>query len=231
MSFNNRSNALIELLEELNESDLQYVLVGGYAVSAFNARFSTDLDIVVAPDNKDGFVEFLEDRGFEETGSHAKKWFYDTEVIEYEKRLAPQQPIGFDLLVNGLGCRQTEAQWSFDYLHDHSREREVAGGTVTTTARAIDGAVLVAAKLHSGREADLRDVLAVAEEIDLDTVTPHLHRGDEDALRTQLERGLEILDSEDLKHGYRSDFGASAISTETIASLRNYLSEQVEQLR
>nr|WP_254544769.1 hypothetical protein [Halomarina sp. BND7] len=41
-----------------------------------------------------------------------------------------------------------------------------------TTAQVIDGAVLVAAKLHSGREADLRDVLAVAEEIDLDTVTP-----------------------------------------------------------
>nr|WP_255516742.1 nucleotidyltransferase family protein [Haloferax sp. KTX1] len=93
MSFNNRSNALIELLEELNEGGLQYVLAGGYAVSAFNARFSTDLDIVVAPDNKDGFVEFLEDHGFEETDSHAKQWFYDTEVIEYEKRLAPQQPI------------------------------------------------------------------------------------------------------------------------------------------
>jgi hypothetical protein len=43
---------------------------------------------------------------------------------------------------------------------------------VTTTARVIDGAVLVAAKLHSGRETDLRDVLAVAEEIDLDAVTP-----------------------------------------------------------
>jgi hypothetical protein len=31
-------------------------------------------------------------------------------VIGFEKRLTPQQPIGFDLLVNGLGCRQTEAQ-------------------------------------------------------------------------------------------------------------------------
>ncbi|WP_425433121.1 nucleotidyltransferase domain-containing protein, partial [Haloquadratum walsbyi] len=117
MSFNNRSDALIELLEELTQQDHKYVLVGGYAVSAFNARFSTDLDIVVAPDSKADFVGFLEQQGFEETDSHAKKWFYDTEVIEYEKRLTPQQPIGFDLLVNGLGCRQTEAQWSFDYLY------------------------------------------------------------------------------------------------------------------
>lgn len=231
MSFSNRSNALVELLEELAENDLQYVLVGGYAVSAFNTRFSTDLDIVVASDTRDAFVVFLEDRGFEETDSHAKRWFYHTEVIEYEKRLAPQQPIGFDLLVNGLGCRQTEAQWSFEYLYDHSQEREVSGGTVTTTARVLDGAVLVATKLHSGRETDLRDVLAVAEEIDLDTVTPHLHRGDPEALRAQIEGGLEILESDDLEHGYRSDFGASAVSKEAITSLRQYLSEQEGRLR
>ncbi len=230
MSFHNRSNALIELLEELTQSDHEYVLVGGYAVSVFNTRFSTDLDIVVAPNTKEEFVEFLEARGFEKTDSHAKQWFYDTEVIEYEKRLTPQQPIGFDLLVNGLGCRQTEAQWSFNYLYNHSQEQEVSGGTVTTTARVIDGAVLVAEKLHSGRETDLRDVLAVTEEIDLETVTPHLRRGDKDALQSQLEHGLEILESEELKHGYRSDFGASAVSPETVMSLQQYLSEQVKQL-
>jgi hypothetical protein len=59
MSFNNRSDALIELLEELTQQGHEYVLVGGYAVSAFNARFSTNLDIVVAPDSKADFVEFL----------------------------------------------------------------------------------------------------------------------------------------------------------------------------
>ncbi len=75
MSFHNRSDALIELLEEFTQEEHRYVLVGGYAVSAFNARFSTDLDIVVAPDSKAEFAEFLERRGFEETDSHAKEWF------------------------------------------------------------------------------------------------------------------------------------------------------------
>jgi len=230
MSFHNRSDALIELLEDLAQTGHEYVLVGGYAVSAFNARFSTDLDIVVAPDSKADFAEFLHHHDFEKTERHTKKWFYDTEVIEYEKRLTPQQPIGFDLLVNGLGCRQTEAQWSFDYLYDNSHKQEVSGGTVTTTARVINGAVLIAAKLHSGRETDLRDVLAVAEEIDLDTVTPHLQRGDESALREQLRRGLEIVESDELKHGYRSDFGASAVSEETVSALHEYLSAQIEKL-
>jgi hypothetical protein len=192
--------------------------------------FPRTSDIVVAPDSKVDVVEFLEQRGFEKTDSHAKEWVYDTEVIEYEKRLTPQQPIGFDLLVNGLGCRQTEAQWSFDYLYDHSHQQEVSGGTVTTTARVIDGAVLVAAKLHSGRETDLRDVLAVAEEIDLDAVTPHLRRGDDDSLREQLESGMEIVESDELKHGYRSDFGTSAVSEETVTALQEYLSAQIDHL-
>jgi hypothetical protein len=221
---------LIELLDELSESDLEYVLVGGYAVSAFNTRFSTDLDIVALPEEKDAFVKFLEDRDFEETESHTKEWAYDTEVVEYEKRLAPQRPISCGLLVNGLGCRQTEAQWSFDYLHKHSAQRAISGGTATTTARVVDGAVLVAAKLHSGRETDLHDVLAVVEELDLDAVTPHLHRGDTDALRGQLERGVEILESDELRHGFRSDFGASAVFESTVSDLNTYLSMQIDRL-
>ena len=69
-----------------------------------------------------------------------------------------------------------------------------------------------------------------AEVIDLETATPHLYRGDEDALREQLQHGLDILDTEDLKHGYRSDFGASAVSSETVAELEAYLSAQLERL-
>lgn len=68
-----------------------------------------------------------------------------------------------------------------------------SGGTVTTTARVIEGAVLVAAKLHSDRKTDLRDVLAVAEVINLEAVRPHLRRGEKGALREQPEGGLEIL--------------------------------------
>lgn len=130
---------------------------------------------------------------------------------------------------NGLGCRQTEAQWSFEYLYDHSAPEGITGGTATTTPRVVDGSVLVA-KLHSGRETDLRDVLAVAEAIEPDTVTPHLHRGDETALREQLERGIEILESDELRHGFRSDFGSSAVSQQTVTDLYEYLTTQINRL-
>jgi hypothetical protein len=94
MSFNNRSDALIELLDGLTREGREYVLVGGYAVSAFNARFSADLDIVVSPDAKKDFTEFLENRSFDKTDSHAKEWFYDTEVIEYKSGSRPSSRLG-----------------------------------------------------------------------------------------------------------------------------------------
>lgn len=129
--------------------------------------------------------------------------------------------------MNGLGCRQTDAQWSYDYLAAHSSKQEVRAGTVTTTAAVVDGAVLVAAKLHSGRETDVRDVLAVAEAVDLSAVTRHIERGDPEALRESLERDLDVLDSDELRHGFRSDFGTSTVSTDTVERLREYLRDRI----
>jgi len=65
MSQEDRSEALIEVLEELEQSDIGFVLVGGYAISQFETRFSTDLDLVIAPDDYDEVVAFLEAHGFE----------------------------------------------------------------------------------------------------------------------------------------------------------------------
>lgn len=227
MSFSERSEALVELLEAVDDAGLGYVLVGGYAVSAFETRFSTGLDVVVANETVDDYDSFLTDRGFERQEIHEKNWAYATEVVEYERRLGPKQPIGVDLLVNGLGCRQTGAQWSYDYLTAHSAEERVRAGTVTTTADVVDGTVLVAAKLHSGRATDIRDVLAVAEQIDLSAVTRHIERGEPGALRDSLQRGLDVLDTDELRHGFRSDFGASTVSTETVERLRAYLEERI----
>jgi len=231
MSFEERSDALVEILEKLEEEGYGYVLVGGYAVSASNPRFSTDLDVVVAPEDEDAHREFLDEQGFELERRHTSEdWFYDREVEEYTKEV-DGLPVGFDLLVNGLGCRQTDAEWSFDHLREHSSRREVMAGTRSTTARVADPEVLLAAKLHSGRETDLRDATALVGDIDdLEKVTKHLDRGDMGALRRQLEKGTEILDSEDLKQGYKSDFGEASVPEESVEELKQYLLDQIERL-
>ncbi|WP_318571281.1 hypothetical protein [Salinigranum marinum] len=57
-----------------------------------------------------------------------------------------------------------------------------------------------------------------------------LATGGADALRAQLERGVEILESDELRHGFRSDFGASTVSESTVAGLKEYLSVQIDRL-
>lgn len=68
---------------------------------------------------------------------------YDREIELFERTKGLPHPVGIDLLVNGLGCRQTEAEWSFDYLYEHSTETTIAGGTRSTTVRTVDGEILV----------------------------------------------------------------------------------------
>ncbi|MBS3816722.1 MAG: hypothetical protein KGY76_04070 [Candidatus Thermoplasmatota archaeon] len=229
MAFTERGGTLIELLEKLEESDIPYVLIGGYATSAFNPRFSTDLDVVISSEEIEKISTFLEQNDFELTDRHQKDWSYDREVKEYKKPVGPDLPVGFDLLVNGLGCRQTDAEWSFKYLYEHSSKREVRAGTRKASAQVADPEILIAAKLHSGRETDLRDVTALVDDVDLEDVKEHLYRGDENALQRQLEKGLEILAGEELKHGYKSDFGESSVPEKSVQKLKDFLSKQVEE--
>jgi len=229
MSQEDRSEALIEVLDQLDQSDIGFVLVGGYAISQFETRFSTDLDLVIAPDDYDAVVAFLEDHDFERTDElevPPEETIYNREIELFERTDGLVHPVGVDVLVNGLGCRQTGAEWSFEYLREHSIETTISGGTQATTARAAEGEVLVAAKLHSGRKTDLADVLAAVPEIDFEKVGSHLHRGDEDALRSQLRSAQEFIEDGGLDHRFKSMFGQSSVSNEEVDALLEFLERQ-----
>ena len=229
MSQEERSEALIGVLEDLQESDIGFVLVGGYAVSQFETRFSTDLDLVIAPDDYDKVVTFLEEHDFErdeELEVPPDETIYNREVELFERSEGLVHPVGVDVLVNGLGCRQTKAEWSFEYLREHSTEQTISGGSRLTTARTADGEVLVAAKLHSGRPTDLADVLAAVPEIDFETVAKHLHRGDEEALRSQLDEARKFIENEGLSHRFKSLFGRSTASQDDVKELLSFLDAQ-----
>ncbi len=96
-------------------------------------------------------------------------------------------------------------------------ETTISGGIRSTTTRATDGEILVAAKLHSGRKTDLADVLAAIPAIDLDGVESHLHRGDFDALRSQLSEAQAFVEEGGLDHRFKSMFGQSSASADDIS--------------
>lgn len=229
MSHEDRSDVLILVLEELEQSDIEFVLVGGYAISQFETRFSTDLDLVIAPDEYDDMVSFLEEHRFEQQTDlevPPEETIYNRKIELFERTEGLSHPVGVDILVNGLGCRQTGAEWSFDYLRAHSTRTTISGGTRSTTARAAEGEVLVAAKLHSGRKTDLADVLAAVPDVDLDKVESHLHRGDPDALQSQLRDAYTFIEDGGLDHRFKSIFGQSSASTDDKAALLEFLEQQ-----
>lgn len=43
----NKENKIFETLEELTKNNLEFIMVGGYAVSSYKHRFSIDADIVI----------------------------------------------------------------------------------------------------------------------------------------------------------------------------------------
>lgn len=230
MSHEERSEALIDILDDLEQSEIPFVLVGGYAISQFETRFSTDLDLVIAPEDYDELVDFLTDHDFERTDELAvpsDETIYNREIELFERTEGLVHPVGVDVLVNGLGCRQTQAEWSFEYLLDHSTETTISGGSKSTTARAADGEILVAAKLHSARETDLADVLAMVPEIDFQKVESHLYRGDEEALHSQLSEAKAFVEDGGLDHRFKSLFGKSSASPEDIDALVSFLDRQL----
>ncbi|WP_235019725.1 hypothetical protein [Natrialba sp. INN-245] len=129
------------------------------------------MDLVVAPRDYDEIIKSLTNRGFERTADPEvppEETIYDREIQLFERTAGLAHPVGVDVLLNGLGCRQTGAEWSFSYLRKHSTEAEVSGGSRSTTARVANGEILVAARLHSARKADLADVLAAVPNVDLE---------------------------------------------------------------
>jgi len=65
-------------------------------------------------------------------------------------------------------------------------------------------------------------------EIDFQKVESHLHRGDEEALQSQLKEAKEFVEEGGLDHRFKSLFGKSATSPEDIDTLVLFFERQLD---
>jgi hypothetical protein len=65
MSLPERQSELVTTHRAIRDAELPHVLVGGWAVSAFQTRFTTDIDAVIPETSLDDYEELLRDRGYE----------------------------------------------------------------------------------------------------------------------------------------------------------------------
>ena len=64
--FVERENEILKTIRVFADASLDFVVVGGYAVSGLGRhRFSVDLDVVIDEKDLDAFAKILEERGFE----------------------------------------------------------------------------------------------------------------------------------------------------------------------
>ena len=208
-----RENEIFEVLQEFVEKGLDFVVVGGYGVSAYEHRFSVDADLVIRKEDLDRFVEILKDKGFEEEDNRELD-VYGGRYVAYVKD--KELPVTIDLLVDKLKCRQTDASWSYKHFREHSVEKTIDGSEESVKVRVPEKELLIAVKLHSGRRTDARDVVALADNIDPEQVLKHLDRGDRGKLQDILEKIDERTRSEEFEDSFKGVFSQGQLPDEKI---------------
>ncbi len=221
MKFLKRETDILKALKTLVETKLDFVVVGGFAVSGLTRhRFSVDCDVVVARREleklerileREGFTKHVERAGFDEV--------YGGEFISYKKEVE-ELPVTFDLLVGSLVCRATDAAWSFDYIKKHSIQANIAGIETSVTCRVPEKELLIALKIHSARKADIRDVVMLRERADFERVLKHLRKGREEAVRDQIIRVIQALKDPRLVDSLKGVFTLSIDVTKQIENTR-----------
>lgn len=221
--FVDRENQIFETLQQFVDHDLEFVVVGGYAVSAFEHRFSVDVDVVIRSEDVERFTEILENDDFEEVADRAIDP-YGGRYLAFEKNRV--LPVTIDLLVDHLQCRQTDASWEYDYLVRHSSVAEIEGSERTVEVRVPEKELLVAVKLHSGRLTDARDAVALADDLELEELEKHLGRGDPDKLATVLGQVDDTIGSDDFEDAFKGVFQQGTLPEDDIRTIRRFIRER-----
>ena len=199
-SFIQRENKIFDILGAF--SGLDYILIGGYAVSTFKHRFSVDADIVIKRKDLPDFIRILTESGFEETISKKLENSYSTEFKRFEK--SKGLTVSVDLLIDGVGIRQTGRVIPFGKLKENSEFAVVIGFEKEIKVKIPKREMLMAMKLHAGRLTDLRDVAALSEKFDPEAVKGFI--GDSKYAKENVDKLISLLEDKGFMDSFKGVF-------------------------
>ena len=199
-----RENTIFGVLQALVNAGLNFIVVGGYAVSAYKHRFSVDVGIVIRAQDKAKFEEILKKNSLVKTIVKDLDHVYAPEFIRYE--LKGKLPVSVDLLIGGIGSRTTTASFSFEQLQEHAEKKKVVGTEKEVPVQIPKREILIALKLHSGRLTDFRDIAALAKHIDIDLIESILWRGKTDVVKENIKKLLLLLNKKEFMDSFRGVF-------------------------
>ncbi len=198
-----RESEIIEVLNEFAAEGLDFIVIGGYAVSAYRRRFSVDADVVIRKEDQPKFEDVLKKRGYKKGTEKRLEDAYSSEYVRYDKS---NPKTGVDLLIGGIGARQTGASFGFDLLWGNSDVMEIRGSRKTVKARVPQREILIAMKLHSGRLTDLRDVVALSSNLDFNKIKKVVFRGDMKVLERHMKQLGDLIEKQEFRDSFKGVF-------------------------
>lgn len=196
-----KENEIFEILQNFIDANLDFIIVGGYAVSVFKHRFSVDADIIIKSGDLSKFDSILKKRWFKKTIVKELGNIYASKFIRYEKGQA-----SVDLLINALASRSTNALFSYELLFENSIKKKLIGIEKEVFVRIPIKELLIVMKLHSGRLTDFRDIAALAKGIDLDLIKKYLFIGDLNIVRENLIRLNKAVNDKNFVDSFKGVF-------------------------
>ena len=202
--FIKRENTIFEILQAFVNSSLEFIVIGGYGISAYKHRFSTDVDIIIKVEDKIKFQEILKKGKFVKTITKDLDHTYTSEFIRYETIEKPSASI--DLLINGVGSRTTNASFSFQEIKNYSKKREIIGSEKEVTCLVPDKEILIVLKTHSGRLTDFRDVVAVSKDINIKLIESLIWRGKKEIVKENIKKLLSLINDKGFIDSFKGVF-------------------------
>ena len=178
-----KENAIFDILQRFVDARLDFIIVGGYAVSAYKHRFSVDADIVVQSKDLEKFESILRKEGFSLEIEKKIDNIYGSKFMRYEKDFT-----SVDILIDALASRTTNASFSYSLLLDNTVKRKIIGIEKEVSALVPIREMLIVIKIHSGRLTDFRDIAALAKDTNLGVIRRFLFIGDLKALQANLDK-------------------------------------------
>ena len=90
--------------------------------------------------------------------------------------------------------------------------------------------LMMAFKIHSARRTDVRDIVMLTENSDMDKVLTHLRRGKDEALKKQVNAIIEMLNDDKLVDSIKGVFTLTADVRKQIVEVRKKVENLAKKL-
>jgi len=212
-----REQEVMRILSLFLDKGLDFIVVGGYAISTYKKRFSIDLDVVVKEQDLEKFEKVLEKEDYALHYEKTIALMYGENFKRFMKKMN-NLPIDIDLLINGLVSRTTDATWGFDYIKKNSVKRKLNNSEFLTPEKEL----LIAMKFHSGRLSDIRDIVALMP-CNKEKLKQHLLNGDVKKLKQSMRKQSSFLNKPQFDDSFKGIFGPFSYSEKDVQSTKEII--------